>query len=118
MFPAAGARHLIDLLLAGRTGVTRRIFDGSAPEPFHVVDEVGRGRLAPGDPPQGDGGLLAAPSWRIVSVWTLDGGRDTVQKTEFQLHANGVTSRMIVDLDLLVLDARLIEIRRLPAPDC
>lgn len=119
LFPAAGARLLLDRLIAGRTQVQRKIFDGSTPDPLEVLDTVARGRLAPGRAPTGDGGnLLAAASWRLLSLWTRDGGRETVQKMEVQLHANGVTSRMIVDLGLIVLDARLTDIRRLPMPSC
>lgn len=117
-FPAAGARLLLDRLVAGRTQVTRKIFDGSAPEPFGVIDTVARGRLAPGGPPRGDGALLSARSWRLQSLWTRDDGRETIQKMELQLHANGVASRMVLDLGVLVVDARLKEIERLPVPEC
>lgn len=118
LFPAAGARLLLDRLIAGRTQVQRLLFDGSAPEPYEVLDTVAPGRLAPGSAPKGDGALLAAPSWRLQSLWTRNDGREKVQNLEVQLHANGVTSRMIIDLGVIALDARLAEIRRLPEPEC
>ena len=118
LFPAAAARELLEKLVAGRTQVQRLIFDGSAPGPYEVLDTVARGRLAPGGAPTGDGALLNTPSWRLQSLWTRDDGREKIQALEVQLHSNGVTSRMIIDLGAMTLDARLVEIQRLPQPDC
>lgn len=119
LFPAAGGRLLLDRLIAGRTQVQRKLFDGSTGDPFEVLDTVAPGRLALAGTPSGDGAaLLRSPSWRLQSLWTRDDGRETVQRMELQLHANGVTSRMIIDLGLVVLEARLTEIERLSMPPC
>jgi len=118
VFPVAGAALLLKRLEAGNKQSTRRLFDGSVETVSKVVEKVIANTLPLSRPPRGDAGLLKARSWPVAGEWFHPDTEQTLQKSTIQLHANGVASRMVIDLGLLVLKARLTDIRRLAAPDC
>ncbi len=118
VFPVAGAQLLVKRLAAGNKRSTRRLFDGSTDLVSKVVERVMENQILLGQPPSGDPGLLDARSWSVAGVWFHPKTSETLQKTTVQIHANGVASRMIIDLGLVVLNARLTDIRRLAPPNC
>ncbi len=120
-FPISEGRRSIDALLSGTTMRNYILFDGSTADgPFEVSDFAAGAPLALDDPPKGDVDLLNSPSWRVQSDFYVYGSKapEPLQTLIAQNHANGVTSRMKIDLGFMVFQASLVEIARLPEPDC
>ena len=71
-----------------------------------------------GQQPSGNSGLLDARSWSVAGKWFHPKTSESLQKTTAQIHVNDFASRMIIDLGLLVLNARLTDVPRLAPPNC
>ena len=120
-FPITEGKRSIDDLLRGKTVRNYIMFDGSSADgPFEVSDFAAGAPLALAEAPKGDIDLLESPSWRVQSDFYVYGSRtpEPLQTLIVQNHANGVTSRMVIDQGYLSFQGSLIEIRRLPEPDC
>ena len=103
---------LLKRLAAGNKRSTRRLFDGSTDLVSKVVERVMEYQILLGQPPSGDPGLLDARSWSVAGVWFYPKTSQTLQKTVVQIHVYDFASRMIIDLGLVVLNARLTDVRR------
>ena len=118
VFPVAGAQLFLKRLAARNKRSIRRLFDGSTDLVSKVVERVMENQILLGQPPSGVPGLFEARSWSVAGVWFHPKTSETLQKTTVQLHANDVASRMIIDLGLVVLNARLTDVRRLAPSNC
>lgn len=121
LFPIATTRRTVDALERGTRLDSYLLFDGSNPAgPNRVSDVIGGKPLTLERPPAGDGNLLNAPSWRVTSAFFEHQSVDAeLQSTTImQLHANGVVSRVLLDVGFLVADGELVEITSLPLPSC
>ena len=121
LFPTATVRRTVDALEHGLRVDSYFLFDGSNPAgSFRASDVVGGKPLTLKRRPVGDANLLNAPSWRVTSAFfdhrSVDAG--PLSTTVSQLHANGVVSRVLIDVGPLVADAELVEIKSLPLPSC
>lgn len=117
-FPVSASRELLRRLEAGHGRRERILFDGFAPGAVRAVENVTGRHLKLSRKPTGDIDLLEGRQWHIESDWTLWGGDEIIQRTSMQLHENGIASRMVIDLGLMVINAKLTDIRRLAAPQC
>ena len=87
---------------------------------FRITDVATNSTLALAKPPEGDHSLIAGRSWRVESTWYSLSRPDAgpIHTQVLQTHENGVVSRMLIDLGIIVADARLIEVKSLPEPTC
>ena len=118
IIPIASAQLLVKRLTAGNKRRTRRLFDISMDLVSEVVERVMENQILLGQPPSGDPGLLDARSWSVAGVWFYPKTSQTLQKTMVQIHVYDFASRMIIDLGLVVLKARLTDVRRLTPLNC
>jgi hypothetical protein len=121
LFPTATTHRTVDALERGARIDSYFLFDGSNPAgPYRVSDVAGGRPLALERPPTGDHGLLSTPSWRVTSAFFDHRSVDAepLSTTVTQLHANGVVSRVLLDVGFLVADGELVEITSLPLPSC
>ncbi len=121
LFPTATTRHTVDALERGSRIDSYLLFDGSNPTgPYRVSDVAGGKPLALKRRPIGDDNLLKGPSWRVTSAFFDHRSVDAepLSTTVAQLHANGVVSRVLLDVGFLVADGELVEITSLPLPNC
>ena len=100
-FPMAMTHRTIDALERGVRVNSYFLFGGSNPTgPYRVSDVAGGKPLALGRRPAGATGLLDAPSWRVTSAifdyQSVDA--EPLSTSVFQTHANGVVSRMLLDI--------------------
>lgn len=121
LFPTATTQRTVAALERGMRMDSYLLFDGSNPAgPYRVSDVAGGKPLTLKQRPAGDGSLLNSPSWRVTSAFFDHRGVDTepLSTTVTQLHANGVVSRVLLDVGFLVVDGELVEITSLPLPSC
>ena len=121
LLPMFATRRTIDLLERGVRFDSYLLFDGSNPTgPYRVSDVAGGKPLALKRPPTGDANLLATRSWRVSSSFFEHQSVDAEPQstTVTQIHANGIVSRVLLDVGFLIADGELVEIKSLPTPSC
>ena len=102
--------------------VWRMVFDGSGDDGGHYGINVALARAFPaGAPTNLDLPLLVdQPSWRVVMAYfdPEENGVAPDYEQELRVFANGVIDELVLDYGDFSLDAELVDLEALPAPDC
>ncbi len=117
-------RHSLDLLEAVDSDAMplwRQVFDGSGDTGFHAISAVQSAALEPGLPSSLESDLTRGePSWRLQLAFfsSDDSMAEPEQEQALRIFRNGVSDEIVFDYGDFALDAELIELEALSAPDC
>ncbi len=120
VFSVTAFHETVGKILAGEKIVSYILFDGSTPEPIRGTDVV----VGPAKPmetlPEGDTDLITGPGWQVVtSFYGLnDTDSQPLVTNTAHVHANGVTTRISLDIGLAVTEGTLTLVQSLPEPAC
>ncbi|HTV44885.1 MAG TPA: cell envelope integrity EipB family protein [Stellaceae bacterium] len=120
LFPSAHTILLINEASAGKTFLSRQVFDGAADENAVQVSAVISGKLG-ADPAAGRlGPLLDQPGWNVrLAFFPAD---PTAEEPDYELGMrlldNGVSTDMVIDYGDYSIRAKLVAIESLGKPSC
>ena len=120
VFSVTAFHETVGKILAGEKIVNYILFDGSTPEPIRGTDVVVGPAKPMETPPEGDAGLITGPGWQVVtSFYGLnDTDSQPLVTNTAHVHANGVTTRISLDIGLAVTEGTLTLVQALPEPAC
>jgi hypothetical protein len=119
-FPVSGAFYSIPRLFGGERLVSQTLFDGGEEGALLTVDvAAGTPEPAP-DGVAGDRDLLDSPAIRTVTAFYDPDTPDSEPLSTYvaDYHANGIATRLSLDIGLAMVGAEVSAIRRLPEPEC
>ena len=122
LFPSRHNFVIVEAAQNESLPVWRTVFDGSGEDGGYYGVNVALARAFPAGAPTGlDLPLLGEqPSWRVVIAY-FDPREDGVApdyEQELRVFANGVIDELVLDYGDFSLDAELVDLEPLPAPDC
>lgn len=120
IFSVSAFHDTVGKILAGEKIVNYILFDGSTPEPIRGTDVVVGPAKPMDEPPEGDADLIEGPGWQVVT--SFYGLNDTdahpLVTNTAHVFANGITTRISLDIGLAVTDGTLTLLQALPEPSC
>lgn len=122
IFPFTALSKQLDSLQSNSLIREQHIFDGtSASGAFRVVyDPIRVASVTSAPVPEGEAELVNARSWRFqIRYVPLEGGQGKpLRTTTSLLHANGVTSQVVMDYGPFSVKGDIISIKSLEPPAC
>lgn len=121
LFPTQHTLYVLSRANSDPAQTWSMVFDGSGDGGLFGVSAALSRRLPPDAPTQLSSALLeGVPSWRFDLAFYGAGAEaaEPEQEQGLRLFANGVVDEMRLDYGDFVLDANLISLSALPAPDC
>ncbi len=120
LFPTAHTRALIDEATAGKTRVSRVLFDGTSLEGPFEVNAVILPATQEAEAPEGAAKLVERPSWLMrMAFFPLE---SAVEEPSYEVgahyHDNGVAGSMTIDYGDFAVKVRLYRIEETQRPDC
>lgn len=120
LFPSAHTILLIDQARAGKTFLSRQVFDGAADENavqvsavigYRVIADPASAKLSP---------LLEAPGWNVrLAFFPADASAEEPDyELGMRLLDNGVSTDMVIDYGDYSIRAKLVDIEALGKPHC
>lgn len=122
VFPSAHNELLRSSILRNEMPLWRTIFDGSGEtDGLSGTNVALAGSLPAGTPGSLEGTVLNdRESWRVVVAF-FGMGKDAVEpETEqrFRFYDNGIVDEVVIDFQDFAVDATMVDLETLPAPDC
>lgn len=120
IFSVSAFHETVGKILAGEKIVNYILFDGSTPEPIRGTDVV----VGPAKPmetlPEGDTDLISGQGWQVVTSFYGINDTDShpLVTNTAHVYANGVTTRISLDIGLAVTEGTLTLLQALPEPSC
>jgi hypothetical protein len=116
-FPGAGMTKVVSELAAGKTSISIRMFQAGMKQDvlehsFTVVPSP----FSAAPPPLDPAGLTRGPSWIVKVAHGLEPNKGT--ESYMQLHANGLTSRMLVNMGGLMIEFAVASVEPVPDMSC
>lgn len=113
--PVAGMASLVANLAKGKTQWRQPLFMwGELMTMSHSVDEIG---MSLAKQPKGDTRLTKFSGWRIDSTARRHESGETL-RLQSLVHPNGLTSRYLMEQEIVTYAHELVEITALPTPEC
>jgi len=120
IFSVSAFHETVGKIMAGEKIVNYILFDGSTPEPIRGTDVVVGPAKPMETPPEGDADLIAGPGWQVItSFYGLnDTDSQPLVTNTAHVYANGITTRISLDIGLAVTEGTLTLLQALPEPSC
>lgn len=121
MLPTRHLMHLFEQAAAGKTHVTRTVFDGTTLDnPFVVSALIRPAAAVDGADVVAGAGLPARPVWhfRLAFFPAASNAPEPAFELAADFRDDGIAQRVKQDYGDFVLDLRLRRLETIPAPDC
>ena len=121
LFPTKHSFAVLDAVAEDAVPIWRVVFDGSGDEGLFGINVALAEKLSPEKKATLDNDLLSdKASWRVVVAYfgMAENAAEPEYEQEMRLYANGIVDELVLDYGDFMLDARLVDLKSMPASEC